>query len=46
MGKASLKMTEAHGAQVLPDPDYGLKYMIRPHLNRPSVQHLFYKPIS
>jgi hypothetical protein len=33
---------EAHGAQVLPDPDYGLKNMICPHQNRPSLQLLFY----
>ncbi len=34
---------EAHGAQVLPDPDFGPKNMIRPHQNRPSLQLLFYK---
>jgi len=34
---------EEHGAQVLPDPDYGVKNMICPHLNRPSLQLLFYK---
>jgi hypothetical protein len=34
---------EAHGAQVLPDPDYRPKNMICPHYNRPSLELLFYK---
>jgi hypothetical protein len=29
--KLCLKMTEAHGAQVLPDPDYGPKNMLCSH---------------